>query len=199
MKTCDKLRERGFHSIRMMEVRQRPYDGRRHPFETVDLGIGEGTRPAEVDPNLPTNSKSGANSSSGGSEEDLTNGCAVKRKADAGTEITDAVGTLNKKSKLELSDPGSSSNSRASGDEIILETSAEIDVKIDEERMTQEEEMKRAIYLKRLAGKYVLPSMPVKEVLIGRPLSTMKGHTAFLTFAVRPPLVVVDTPLVENY
>ena len=28
MKTCEKLRELGFHSIRMIEVRQRPFDGR---------------------------------------------------------------------------------------------------------------------------------------------------------------------------
>jgi tRNA A58 N-methylase Trm61 len=28
IKTCDKLRELKFHSIRMMEVRQRPYDAR---------------------------------------------------------------------------------------------------------------------------------------------------------------------------
>ncbi len=28
MKTCEKLRELKFHSIRMIEVRQRPYDGR---------------------------------------------------------------------------------------------------------------------------------------------------------------------------
>ena len=27
-KTCEKLRELGFHSIRMIEVRQRPYDAR---------------------------------------------------------------------------------------------------------------------------------------------------------------------------
>lgn len=27
-KTCEKLRDLGFHSIRMMEVRQRPYDAR---------------------------------------------------------------------------------------------------------------------------------------------------------------------------
>lgn len=196
MKTCDKLRECGFHSIRMMEVRQRPYDGRRHPFETVDLGIGEGTRPAEADSSALTGSKNGANGSNGDSEEDVTSGCSVKRKAGADTEITDADdGTLTKKSKLELSGPGSSSSSKEAGDDIVSAVSAEGDVETDEDRIVrEEEEMKRAIYLKRLAGKYVLPTMPVKEVLIGRPLSTMKGHTAFLTFAVRPPLAAVDAP-----
>jgi tRNA methyltransferase complex GCD14 subunit len=194
MKTCDKLRECGFHSIRMMEVRQRPYDGRRHPFETVDLGIGEGIRPAEADTSASalTGSKDGSNGSNSGSEEDVTSGGAVKRKAEANAEITDSVdSTLSKKSKVELSDPGSSSSSKAKGDEV----SAEADAETDEERIArEEEELKRAVYLKRLAGKYVLPTMPVKEVLIGRPLSTMKGHTAFLTFAVRPPLVAIDAP-----
>ncbi len=28
IKTCEKMRELGFHSIRMIEVRQRPYDAR---------------------------------------------------------------------------------------------------------------------------------------------------------------------------
>ena len=54
MKTCDRLRESGFHTIRMMEVRQRPYDGRRHPFETVDLGLGEGIKnPTPVPIGIP--------------------------------------------------------------------------------------------------------------------------------------------------
>jgi tRNA methyltransferase complex GCD14 subunit len=198
MKTCDKLRECGFHSIRMMEVRQRPYDGRRHPFETVDLGIGEGIRPAEVDTSASalTGSKDGTNGSNSGSEEDVTSGCAVKRKAEADIGTTDAVdGTLSKKNKVELSDPGSSSSSKEPGNEIVSAVSAEADAETDEERIArEEEELKRAVYLKRLAGKYVLPTMPVKEVLIGRPLSTMKGHTAFLTFAVRPPLVAIDDP-----
>ena len=120
----------------------------------------------------------------------------VKRKAGADTEITDADDvTLTKKSKLELSGPGSSSSSKVAGEEIVSAVSAEGDVETDEDRIVrEEEEIKRAIYLKRLAGKYVLPTMPVKEVLIGRPLSTMKGHTAFLTFAVRPPLAAVDAP-----
>ncbi|KAJ1438768.1 S-adenosyl-L-methionine-dependent methyltransferase [Ochromonadaceae sp. CCMP2298] len=39
MKTCDKLRELKFHSIRMLEVRQRPYDARVLQMETLDLGL----------------------------------------------------------------------------------------------------------------------------------------------------------------
>lgn len=180
----------------MMEVRQRPYDGRRHPFETVDLGIGEGIRPVEPDSSPHTGSKDDANGSNGSSEEDATTGCAVNGNAGTDAEVADPDSDiLSKKRKLELSDPGSSSSSKLAGDEIVLDASVEGSAETDEERVAREEnDLKRAIYLKRLAGKYVLPIMPVKEVLIGRPLSTMKGHTAFLTFAVRPPLVTPDEP-----
>jgi hypothetical protein len=36
--------------------------------------------------------------------------------------------------------------------------------------------------------RYIPPAMPSKEYLIARPMTTMKGHTAFLTFAVRPSI-----------
>ncbi len=39
MKACEKLRELGFHSIRMLEVRQRPYDARVVELETLHLGL----------------------------------------------------------------------------------------------------------------------------------------------------------------
>jgi hypothetical protein len=38
MKTHSKLREKNFHSIRMIEVRQRPFDGRKTEFEIPDVG-----------------------------------------------------------------------------------------------------------------------------------------------------------------
>ena len=38
MKTTEKLREMNFHSIRMVEARQRPFDGRVIDFEVPDTG-----------------------------------------------------------------------------------------------------------------------------------------------------------------
>ena len=225
MKTCDKLRESGFHTIRMMEVRQRPYDGRRHPFETVDLGLGEGTKnPAPVPSENPDKAdlkkcegsdivvdvvcNSGEEVKSGdapcGSERDS------KRALDE--EVT-AHNSPTKKArlekaevdgKIELEVEGKSSSSRMTELEKEKEKEEEEDVQLElevqlnkennidetEEEKAERElrELRQAIYLRRVANKYVLPTMPVKEVLIGRPLATMKGHTAFLTFAVRPPL-----------
>lgn len=38
MKTTEKLREMNFHSIRMIEARQRPFDGRVTELEVPDTG-----------------------------------------------------------------------------------------------------------------------------------------------------------------
>ena len=191
MKTCDRLRECGFHSIRMMEVRQRPFDGRKHLFESVDLGLGEGQRP----PPCTT------------SEIDVIGKEKKDQEREKSSEFLDfskkRLRTKNlkendscKKSKSDEningeeneSNNNSNSNSNSnnnSSSETVLECET------DEEKISREaRELKQINYLERMASKYVLPIMPVKEVIIARPLSSMKGHTAFLTFAVRPPIVV---------
>ena len=49
MKTHEKLRERNFHSIKMIEVRQRQYDGRAIELELPDVGrVAKG--PVEQEP-----------------------------------------------------------------------------------------------------------------------------------------------------
>jgi tRNA (adenine57-N1/adenine58-N1)-methyltransferase len=47
IRTFEALRREGFHSLRMIEVRQRPFDGRRVEIEQLDLGPS--TVPAEED------------------------------------------------------------------------------------------------------------------------------------------------------
>lgn len=42
MKTCEVLESLGFYNITMIEVRQRPYDGRLNYLENVDLGLDDG-------------------------------------------------------------------------------------------------------------------------------------------------------------
>ena len=222
MKTCDKLRESGFHTIRMMEVRQRPYDGRRHPFETVDLGLGEGIKnPPPVPVERPDNNISEecessdviSNSDDGVKIENAVCGSEHSKRA-----LEEEIITANnptKKAKLEKVeenekleiDAEKSSSSRMT--ELEKEQEQEQDAQLElevqlgnpegdvdetEEAKAERElrELRQAIYLRRVANKYVLPTMPVKEVLIGRPLATMKGHTAFLTFAVRPPLITAE-------
>ena len=76
-------------------------------------------------------------------------------------------------------------NSNDDSNKIVLECET------DEEKLLREaRDLKQINYLERMASKYVVPIMPVREVAIARPLSSMKGHTAFLTFAVRPPIIV---------
>lgn len=198
MKTCDRLRECGFHSIRMIEVRQRPYDGRRHPFETVDLGFGEGIR---VPPKIPETGSIALEvkefdeeDSSVPSEDNSTSDgkATVSSKKRA---VSDAVrNSLCKKAKIDGSLVSTSSSKtvevRNGKDEVVTNFDADPLVDTEESRIALEaQELRQAIYLKRMSCKYVVPIMPVKEMLIGRPLSTMKGHTAFLTFAVRPPFI----------
>ena len=186
MKTCDRLRECGFHSIRMMEVRQRPFDGRKHLFESVDLGLGEGQRPlpctnSEID-TIGKNSKDQETSKS----SDFTDS-SKKRSLTEKIIENDSCKKLKTDDNISGEENNSNNNHNSNDDsnKIVLECET------DEEKLLREaRDLKQINYLERMASKYVVPIMPVREVVIARPLSSMKGHTAFLTFAVRPPIIV---------
>ena len=49
VKTCEKMREEGFHSINMIEVRQRPFDGRVNNLEIADIGTDSTSAKKEGD------------------------------------------------------------------------------------------------------------------------------------------------------
>lgn len=117
-KGCDKLRALGFHSIRMLEVRQRPYDGRVIEMETLGMGLSE--------------------------EEE--------RRAASSLGDPDCINQ-----KWEVEDP---SAKRA---------------RVSEEALTKRERNRPK---SSVSGSYTS--------CMARPIFTMKGHTAFLTFAVRP-------------
>ena len=181
----------------MIEVRQRPYDGRRHPFETVDLGFGEGIRlPAKVpEPgSVATEVKEIDEENSSDPSEDCSTSDGKAKEGRKKKAVNDAVRiSLCKKAKIDESLVSSSSTTvevSNGKDEVTTNADAGPLVDAEESRIALEaQELRQAIYLKRMSCKYVVPIMPVKEMLIGRPLSTMKGHTAFLTFAVRPPFI----------
>lgn len=59
------------------------------------------------------------------------------------------------------------------GNGIDVEGSPEEEKDIEKEPRDLREE----IYLKRMANKYVMPVLPVKEVMIARPVSSMKVHS----------------------
>ena len=226
MKTCDRLRHCGFHSIRMMEVRQRPFDGRKHPFETVDLGLEseeesvrasvstmkngviavrtDAVSTTEIETDIKTeiniNSNGDINSSQGKNKRDLVGSleredCSKKSKVESSIdEGSSSRGKVKTEGEAEIEIEGEGMKFDAEQIEVVSEAVVEVVVETEESRIEREEkELKQAIYLTRMANKYVMPIMPVKDVLIARPLATMKGHTAFLTFAVRPPLTL-NTP-----
>jgi hypothetical protein len=151
MKTCEKLRELKYHSIRMQEVRQRPYDGRVIDIETLDLGL-EPSSSTSAESQKPNNKNNSGNSSCGSSGESGDDE-SRKRKAesDVSGSITETVdtSTMNKTEYRTFCQPRSSVNG-------------------------------------------------VHPMKIARPIAQMKGHTAFLTFAVGPlgqslPQTPVDT------
>ena len=207
-----------------MEVRQRPFDGRKHPFETVDLGLESEEESVRASVSTVKNGVIAVRTDAVSTTEietDIKTEIDINSNGDIngsqGKNKRDLVGSLeredsSKKSKVESSiDEGSSSSGKVKAEgeaeiegegmkfdaeqiEVVSEAVVEVVVETEESRIEREEkELKQAIYLTRMANKYVMPIMPVKDVLIARPLATMKGHTAFLTFAVRPPLTL-NTP-----
>eukprot|EP00596_Hydrurales_sp_CCMP1899_P006836 CAMPEP_0119045494 /NCGR_PEP_ID=MMETSP1177-20130426/40407_1 /TAXON_ID=2985 /ORGANISM="Ochromonas sp, Strain CCMP1899" /LENGTH=393 /DNA_ID=CAMNT_0007017405 /DNA_START=295 /DNA_END=1476 /DNA_ORIENTATION=- len=182
MKTCDRLRECGYHSIRMLEVRQRPFDGRKHTYETVDLGLEDhGMEPSS---NGEEHSSSNGMEPSPNDNTEINN--RIKMKNDNNSKNLDEK--TAKKQKIDTADFGSSSSREG-----------DIDENLEEETDIEKEarDLREAIYLKRMANKYVTPVLPTKEVMIARPVSSMKGHTAFLTFAVRPSIQIISPAIVK--
>ena len=125
IETCAKLRELGFHSIRMAENKQRTSDARVVEVNEVDLG-------EDRDGNGVLLGKDGG-------EEEKTSSSTKKRKLDSA--------------------PGPSTTCDA-GDEYV--------------------------------PYWVKKEMPKRSLRISKPNVTMKGHTAFLTFAFTP--VASSTP-----
>jgi len=128
-KTCEKLRELGFYDIRMVEVRQRPYDTRQVTVESANLG-----------------------------HESLTN--EIKSIDNNSVDET-SVSNNNHQSDSEINPPDKR-------------------LKINENNKVDKW---KAFKSGHLSG---------YPMLITKPENTIKGHTAFLTFAVRPSNSIID-------
>jgi len=128
IRTFEALRREGFHTIRMMEVRQRPFDGRHVEIDQMDLGLsGAG---AGVEEGL-------AVAAGGVVAEDGADSTSV-----AATDAT-SEGTANgNKVHPRLQDSG-------------------------------------------IQPPYKPSKFPPRTTNVARAVSSMKGHTAFLTFAVK--------------
>lgn len=171
--TCDQLRKCGFHSIRMMEVRQRPFDGRLMAIENLDVGRSDGKlRSADsvykfcdgssTDTNTNNNEKEAVES------EILPDDSVAQQENnqanDEGEDEEEEVFCPSKKRKMP--------RDGAEGSESVEGTAG-----------VKAAPKNRPFPHRNRFQPVVLPT---RKMMIARPLSEMRGHTAFLTFAVAP-------------
>lgn len=171
IKTCAKLRELSFHSIRMVEVRQRPLDGRKIEFETLDLGLGaeeeiENTKSIHDPTNehqhwkiRPTYDVPAASAKNNGKHE------RVEEEIEAG------AGDDAKSEQDEENNP-----------------SKRIKADVDQSEVQQAEQSEdQRPYKGRPPRNQPRSSVNgTYSMAVARSIPSMKGHTAFLTFAIRP-------------
>jgi tRNA (adenine57-N1/adenine58-N1)-methyltransferase len=162
IRTCEKLREAGFHSIRMLEVRQRPYDARRHTFETPHVGRDANGKVVEM-----TYKQTSTVRQSESKEEK-----AAKRQ------------------KLNDGDNGDDRNG-ARGGAYGKESDSAVEEAESNASVLPEEHVKGKV--SGWHGSHFYPENPAPtDTVIARPMGSMRGHTAFLTFAVSPPMPYAD-------
>lgn len=179
MKTCEKMRELGFHSIRMMEVRQRPFDARVFQMETLDVGLGseENERENARSVRDPLASHQQWTHFPSSVVEDNKSNVAIAN--DNNEEEDDGSDESEKDS--DAADPSSKKRKREEPIEShARENAASEGLEVGEDIFTAEGKRRPYKNLPKAAvnGQYTMH--------IARPLTQMKGHTAFLTFAVAP-------------
>lgn len=180
IKTCAKLRALSFHSLRMVEVRQRPLDGRKIELETLDLGLG--------------------------AEEELENARSIHDPSNEHQHwrirptssipivAAEANGKSNGKHEREEEEEEADDESRSEQDEqdnpskrIKASTNAAHTNNQAAEDLPPQQSKERPL------SKGLPPrNQPRSSVngtysmAVARSIPSMKGHTAFLTFAIRP-------------
>lgn len=173
MKTCEKLRQLNFHSIRMMEVRQRPYDARVIDFDTLDLGLTEEeefiNNKSARDPHNQFQRPLHRTEQAFGIKPTDGNRSPVDEEAVAAEEESDNhdVHSL-KRRKIDEESHGVSND----GDDLPPpEAKSAASIRSMNNRIRNRPKSS-------VSGSY--------QMQIARPITIMKGHTAFLTFAVCP-------------
>lgn len=210
IRTCEELRKVGFHSIHMYEVRHRPFDGRGMIFENANLGRGN-----EALTNA-TNATSSSSSSSGGASQEQTesrvdqanSGVELEQsitydvedsdmkerstddkdddndeeEEDVLDDNDDGGAIINKKRKINdktasifVAGAVTSSNDQVGANNNIIVKSSSSSTKW---------KLKREDHIP--AQKHVTRIVPPVQLRVARPLTSMQGHTAFLTFALAP-------------
>eukprot|EP01038_Epipyxis_sp_PR26KG_P005018 gene5018-7005_t len=174
MKTCEKMRDVGLHSIRMVEIRQRPYDGRVTELETLDLGLNE-----EEDRINSLSHRDGL----ADSNNNIISVCSNNKRP----RDENLVSNEDYHVKLSKQDDFSSSQEK----EVISDSNNNNDnYNVNDNNNDSNKEYDRqAAYVKRLANR--IKNRPkscvngVYKMNVARPIPSMKGHTAFLTFAIK--------------
>lgn len=152
IKTCTKLRELGFHTVRMLEVRRKIAEIKTQTYEDLDLGWDR----AEDGSRITQDAKAeGANQMNNNDNGD-------NNKDGDGNDDPQTVSNANKRRKM---DPATSAASTPKGLPADKDASDEV------------------------SKPYWLMEEPTSQYVdVMRYNNTMKGHTAFLTFAVSPTL-----------
>jgi hypothetical protein len=213
MKTCEKLRELKFHSIRMMEVRQRPFDARVVELDTIDLGL---SKEGELLNNRSTRDRTGVHQthkpSSLGVPVFVPNSAAAVSNSDAlatSGSFSDVVQNRNEEVKASASTGGHRRKKIKfmNGSDLPGDISDENDDDAEAGDETNESakcsksngDVNEVIYEQgsmtdaqfhslqnRIRNRPTSAVNGTYQMHVARPLSSMKGHTAFLTFAMCP-------------
>jgi len=170
IKTCDKLRELGFHSITTVENRLRSYDVRPVEFETPDFGDDDPTPKTKMEEDIEF-----------GNEREIKNAEKESSITSNGDENMKVDGKETKEQQQQEEDrqQDSGGDGTKKNDEENGKNKASGDVTTSGEDDKTQEKKKRS----RDPSKH--QNRPKKTILTGKLFSQMRGHTAFLTFAVK--------------
>jgi hypothetical protein len=173
MQTVSKLRALSYHSIRMIEVRQCPYDGRMIKMETLDLGLGseEATRKNEkslYDDTVLSHYHS----------------IPIKSDEEVEAEVLQKIGNQENENN---DDHPKNKRVKTSATEFRGKDGDEIGsmVEIDDTKEQEDGVDENPHLLKRIRNRPKTNINGYYEMSCARPIFSMKGHTAFLTFAIK--------------
>jgi tRNA (adenine57-N1/adenine58-N1)-methyltransferase len=184
IKTCAQLRSSGFNSIYMIEVRGKPYDGRYYliynyliyyiiityyyinrnmEFENLDLGRGDQSYYSTSSNNNNSNNN---NNNSNNEKNTITTTTTTNNNNNNDDDDDDDKLNPIKRSRIE-------------DNKIVNSTDNNIDTNNEDINFNNNNPYRnRNINSKK--------PIEITKMLAARPISNMKGHTAFLTFATCP-------------
>jgi hypothetical protein len=177
MQSVSKLRSLSYHSIRMIEVRLCPYDGRMIKMETLELGLDSEETIRKNEKSLYDDSAvSHYHSIPIKSDEEIEAEVLAKQEKENNSDDP-------KNKRLKVSEKeGRSNDGNEDGGEDTMEESDEKQNQEEEEQIGGDENPHLS---KRIRNRPKTNINGYYEMSCARPIFSMKGHTAFLTFAIK--------------